>query len=231
MNFEDYVSSLQTSGYHRTASEVKNKGSQGQLSFGGNISYSDQYFHLGINGVHYNFQHNIRKPDYLYNAFALSGKTAGNYSIDYSYTYRNLHFFGEAATDEGLDKAFVNGLLISVDPRVDMSFLYRNISRGYQSLYTNAFTENTYPTNESGFYTGISISPLDFFKIDAYADFYHFPWLKYRVDAPSSGNDYMVQLTYTPNKKSFIYIKYKTERKPINYNPDRLRAESANCTT
>jgi hypothetical protein len=222
LNFEDYVSSLQTSGYHRTANEVKNKGSQGQLSLGGNISYSDQYFHLGINGVHYNFQHRITKPAYLYNAFALSGKTAGNYSIDYSYTYRNLHFFGEAATGENFDKAFLNGLLISVDPRVDMSFLYRNISRGYQSLYTNAFTENTYPTNESGFYAGISISPVDFFKIDAYADFYHFPWLKYRVDAPSSGHDYLLQLTYTPNKRGFIYIKYKTERKPINYNPDNM---------
>lgn len=59
-----------------------------------------------------------------------------------------------------------------------MSFLYRNISRGYQSLYSDAFTENTFPTNESGFYSGITINPTDFIRIDAFADFYYFPWLK-----------------------------------------------------
>lgn len=222
LSSEDFVSSLLTSGYHRTASEMADKNTQRQLSFGGNISYSTEQLHIGINGVHYDFEHKIKKPSYLYNAYALYGKAAGNYSIDYSYTYKNMHFFGEAAADEGLDKAFVNGLLISTDAHVDMSFLYRKISPGYQSLYTNAFTESTFPTNESGFYTGITITPIDYLRIDAYADFYHFPWLKYRVDAPTSGNDYMIQLTYKPNKEVEIYSRYHSERKAINYNPDDL---------
>ncbi len=220
LNFEDFVSSLQTTGYHRTASEVADKGAQGQFTLGGNVSFTTDKLHVGVNGVHYDFQHNIQKPEYLYNAYTLSGNRAGNYSIDYSLTYRNMHFFGEAAADEDLDKAFVDGLLISVDQHVDMSFLYRNISKRYQSLYTNAFMESTYPTNESGFYTGISISPFATLRLDAYADFYHFPWLKYRVDAPGSGNDYLVQLTYNPNKQVEIYTRYHNEHKAINYNPD-----------
>ena len=220
LNFEDYVSSLQTSGYHRTKSEVEDKHSQGQLSFGGNIGYSSERLHLGVNGVHYNFDHSVTKSGLLYNKYALSGKSSGNYSVDYSYTYKNMHFFGEAAIDEDLDKAFVNGLLISADSHVDMSFLYRKISRGYQSLYTNAFTESTYPTNESGFYTGITVTPVDFLRIDAYADFYRFPWVKFRTDAPTSGNEYMIQLTYKPNKQVEVYTRYRTEKKAINYNPD-----------
>src|SRR5690606_32199093 len=118
----------------------------------------------------YNFEHAISKADYLYNKYTLSGTKSGNYSIDYSYTFKNMHFFGEAAVDEDLDKAFINGLLINTDERVSMGFLYRNISRGYQSLYTNAFTENTFPTNESGLYSGITITPIDFIRVDAYAD-------------------------------------------------------------
>ena len=222
INSEDFVSSLQTSGYHRTASEVADKNSQGQLSLGGNVGYTTSKFNIGVNAVHYSFEHTIAKPGYLYNLYALSGKEAGNYSIDYSYTYKNMHFFGEAATDEDLDKAFVDGLLISVDPHVDMSFLYRKISKGYQSLYTNAFTESTYPTNESGFYSAISIAATDFLRIDAYADFYHFPWLRYRVDAPSSGNDYMIQMTYKPNKQAEVYVRFRTEDKAINDNPGGL---------
>ncbi|MEO7835533.1 MAG: helix-hairpin-helix domain-containing protein, partial [Ginsengibacter sp.] len=219
ISFDESVSSLQASGYHRTSNEAAAKGSQGQFSYGGNLAFSTDEFHIGANAVHYDFEHTINKADYLYNKFALSGKRAGNYSIDYSYTYKNMHFFGEAATDENLDKAFINGLLINTDSKVAMSFLYRKISRGYQSLYTNAFTENTYPTNESGFYSGITVTPTDFIRIDAYADFYHFPWLKYRTDAPTSGNEYMIQFSYGPSKDVSISSRFRYENKPINLNP------------
>ncbi|MEP7080278.1 MAG: helix-hairpin-helix domain-containing protein [Ginsengibacter sp.] len=218
----DYVSSLQQSGYHRTSSEVASKGVQGQITLGGNLKYTSDRWHVGINGVHYQFDHRINKQDVLYNLFAISGKKAGNYSVDYSYTFKNAHFFGEAATDENGDPAFINGLAISPDSRVDMSFLYRKISKGYQSLYSNAFTENTFPTNESGFYSGITITPTATLRIDGYADFYHFPWIKYRTDAPSSGSDYMLQVTYNPNRDVQVYARYRDETKPINYNPFNL---------
>lgn len=219
LNNEDFVSSLQTSGYHRTTSEVADKNVQRQLTFGGNVSYTKNKFHLGINGVHYHFKYPINKSAILYNKYALNGNTWGNYSIDYSYTFNNMHFFGEAATTERLDKAFINGLLISVDERVDLSFVYRKISKGYQSLYTNSFTESTSPTNEKGFYAGISINPTDVLRIDAYADLYKFPWLKFRVDAPTTGSDYLLQVTYKPNKQIEVYTRYHSERKAINDNP------------
>ena len=103
-----------------------------------------------------------------------------------------------------------------------MSFVYRNISKGYQSLYTNAFTENTYPTNEKGLFSGITIKPIDAWRVDAYVDIYKFPWLKFRVNAPTTGSDYFVQLTYKPNKLLEIYTRFKTEKKSINYNPDNF---------
>ena len=222
LNNEDFVSSLQTSGYHRTKNEVADKNIQRQLTFGGNISFTKNKLHLGINGVHYNFKYPIIKSPDIYNKYALNGTSWGNYSIDYSYTFKNMHFFGETASTEKFDKAFINGLLISTDARVDLSFVYRKISRGYQSLYTSAFTESTSPTNESGFYAGISINPTDVLRIDAYADLYKFPWLRFRVDAPTAGNDYLVQITYKPNKQTEMYSKFHSEKKAINDNPFSL---------
>jgi len=222
LNDAGFVSSLETSGYHRTQSEVADKGLLHQLSFGGNISYNKNNFHIGVNGVQYHFNLPINKADEPYNLFALNGKNFGNYSIDYSYTINNAHFFGEAATTNNFDKAFISGLLLSTDATIDMSFLYRNISKSYQTLYGNAFTENTYPTNEQGFYTGISIHPNSIWRIDAYADFFKFPWLKYLVDAPSSGTDYFLQATYSPNKQLQIYTRYEVESKAADFNPDQL---------
>jgi hypothetical protein len=133
-----------------------------------------------------------------------------------------MHFFGEAAMNDKKYVAFVNGLLLSVANNVDMSFFYRNISKGYQSLYTSAFTESTYPTNEKGLFAGISIRPASAWRVDAYADMYRFPWLRYRVDAPTHGSDYLVQVTFKPNKVLEIYSRYKAESKSINFNPADL---------
>lgn len=219
LNNEDFISSLQTSGLHRTKSETDDKGIQRQLAYGGNVAYNKNRLHVGVNVIQYNFKFPISKAGDPYNLYALSGKKIGNQSIDYSYTFRNIHFFGEAAVDNKNNTAFVNGLLLSVAANADMSFVYRNISAGYQSLYTNAFTESTFPTNEKGLYTGISIRPSTQWRLDAYVDFYKFPWLRYLVDAPVTGVDYLTQLTYKPNKQLEIYARYRTETKPKNFNP------------
>ncbi len=216
---DDFVSSLQTSGLHRTASEVEDKAAQRQLAFGGNFNYTVNKLKVGVNAIHFNLQYPLKKANEPYNLFALAGKSFGNYSFDYSYTFKNMHFFGEAATTDKKYPAFVNGLLLSVANNVDMSFFYRNISKGYQSLYTNAFTESTFPTNEKGFFTGISVRPHSSWRIDAYADVYRFPWLRFRVNAPSEGKDYMIQLNYKPDRQFEIYTRYKAESKYINYNP------------
>jgi hypothetical protein len=136
--------------------------------------------------------------------------------VDYSYTYKNLHFFGEAAVDKNFDKAFINGLLISADTKVDLSLLHRHISKGYQAINGNAFTENTHPTNENGLYLGASIKPAIGWRVDAYADIFRFPWLKYLVDAPGLGKDFLMQLTYTPNKQTEIYTRFRYESKQAN---------------
>ena len=219
---DDVVTSLQISGFHRTKSEVADKGIQRQLAFGGNLSYQLKNLHVGLNAIQYNFKYPLQKQAEPYNLYALTGKSFGNYSTDYSYTYKNLHFFGEAAITDKKYTGFINGLLLSAASNVDLSFVYRNISKGYQSLYTNAFTENTFPTNEKGLFSGITVRPSNAWKVDAYVDIYRFPWLKFRVNAPSTGSDYVGQLTYKPNKLFEIYSRFKSEKKAINYNPEDL---------
>jgi hypothetical protein len=218
----EYTSSLQTSGYHRTQSEVDDKAVQSQLTLGSNCSYQFKGMQLGLNTIWHKFKLPIHKPNEPYNLYALSGTSFSNYSIDYSYTFKNIHLFGEAASDNNLNKALVNGLLVSVAPTVDLGFLYRNISKGYQALYANAFTENTYPANEAGFYSGISIHPGSAWKIDAYADIYQFPWLKFGVSAPSRGADYLFQLQYKPNKQVEIYSRFHSGTKSIDIDPANL---------
>ena len=151
-----------------------------------------------------------------YNLFAIRDQSWYNWSVNYSYTARNMHFFGEHALDKKFSNAFVNGLLISVDPQIDVSVVHRWIAMRYQAVYGNAFTENTLPSNEYGLYTGVSLRITSSLKIDAYADIFKFPWLKSSVDAPAHGSEYLFQMQYIPNRNTELYIRYRSEMKPAN---------------
>ena len=215
----DFISSFQNSGYHRTAAEIAGKGSEGQLSFGAQFSYRFKMVHVGLNSVSYHFQLPIEKRADPYNKYAASGRQFSNYSLDHSFTLRNMHVFGELAIDRKLNPALIEGLLVSVSPNADLSLLYRNISPAYQSFYSSAFTANSSPVNEKGLYMGLSIRPNSSWQVDLYADHYQFPWLRYRVNAPSAGRDYLVAATYKYKKKLEISSRYRFENQAINYNP------------
>lgn len=216
INNDDFISSLYNTGYHRTPNEITNQNTTQQTSLGAVINYNNKNLHIGLNGIAFKFSVPIKRSLELYNQYAIQGKDWYNYSIDYSYTYRNLHFFGETALSKGNAIATVNGLLLSLDAKVDASIIYRNIQKNYQSLYTNAFTESTYPNNENGLFTGLALRPFAFLSISAYADVFSFPWLRYRVDAPSKGSDYFIQATYKPSKMVELYTRYTNQSKAIN---------------
>lgn len=211
-----YVSSLLTSGYHRTRREQEVKDNVSQLAAGATWQYNSERGHAGVNMVHYFFSRPFRPSRRAYDIFSLAERTAANYSVDYSYTFRNAHFFGEAAVDEQGRPAMVNGLIVSADARADISVVHRHIHSAYHSLYSNAFTERTAPANETGFYTGLSLRPCAGLQLSGYADFFRFPWLQYRVDRPSEGYEYLLSLLYRPNRQMTVYGRYRVEQKARN---------------
>lgn len=213
---EEIFTSFLTSGLHRTLGEIKDRYSITQNSFGGNVNYSTPYFSVGVNSIYYHFSHPLLKRGEPYNRFAINGDAWANHSADFSITYKNLHFFGEAALDKDGSKAVTGGAQVALDPKVDLALLYRNIGKEYAAVYGNAFTESVMPVNEQGFYTGISVRPATGWRIDGYADVYRFPFIKFRTDAPSTGKDYLLQITYQPNRQTEIYARYRTETKERN---------------
>lgn len=218
LNFEDFVSSLSTSGFHRTNAEVDDRYNITQNAVGGRLAYrSKGGLLLAANGIHYQLSKPLQRDDAPYNNFQFRGRQLTGISGEYAYTYRNLHVFGELAFNPGGGKAFLSGLMASLDPRVDLSLLVRSIDRDYHSINGNAFTESTQPINERGVYMGISVRPVRAIRLDAYADFYRFPWLRFRVDRPSSGKDFVTQLTWKPNKVVEVYTRLRHETKAINY--------------
>lgn len=217
---EDFFSSLLTSGLHRTTNEQADRNAIRMNSFGGNATYIQNNLKVGVNAVHFQFSKPFNRDEAPYNNFSFRGNKLTNISIDWSYTWRNLHWFGEAANHNSKAYALVSGLMLSADPKVDLSFVYRNIEPQFQSIFGNAFTEGTFPTNEKGLFAGASIKPNAKWRLDGYMDLYRFPYLRFRIDAPSNGKDFLVQLTHKPNKQLEIYTRYRQESRALNFNAD-----------
>jgi hypothetical protein len=209
-------SAFQASGYNRTASEVADRNKIREFTVGGNFKFRRNTFEIGLNSILHQFDHFLRKKDEPYNSFAFSGSESFNSSVDYSFGHKNLHLFGEAAIDKNKNAAVVQGFIVSVDPKVDVSLFYRNLSRAYQSLYASTFAEGSQPANEKGIYSGITIRPSYMWTVNAYADFYRFPWLRYRLDAAAQGCDYLIHLLYRPNKQTELSARFRSEDKPSN---------------
>jgi hypothetical protein len=205
----EYVSALVTGGYHRSVTEVAKKGVLQQISAGGNVVYDNGNWRIGLNVIQHQFSSPFKKGERPYQLFAWDGDRFFNVSLDYSGNWKQVHCFGETAADADGNIATVNGILASVAPRVDVALLYRHYSRAYRSMYGNAFGNNARPQNESGWYTALSLRITPRIRWEGYADIFSFPWLKYRVHAPSTGKELQMSLTYTPDKQTEIFVRYK----------------------
>ncbi len=210
------ISSLQETGYHTTSSEIADKHALLQTLIGGNLAYKGRKLNVGISALSYQLDLDFNRALSYYNQFEYSSSKNFNVGVDYNFIVRNLNFFGEAGMSKNGGKAFVNGVLISLDPRLSFTILHRYYQRNFQNLLANAFAESSTPTNEKGLYMGMVAKPTNKTTFTAYYDRFEFPWLKYQVNAPSFGNDYMVQFNYTPSKKVDMYVRIRTRDKQKN---------------
>ncbi|MCX6294326.1 MAG: hypothetical protein NT127_08555 [Sphingobacteriales bacterium] len=202
------VSSLNYLGLHRTENEISNKKNLNQQAFGVSINSKFKNISISVNALHYKLKFPIQKQNLPYNLFAFKGNSLSSYSIGYSFTKLNTHFFGETAFSyKGF--ATTNGLLSAISGKADLSILYRNLSKSFQSINANAFTENSSVNNEKGVYFGISIKPQSQWQINMSADFFSMPWLQYQTNAPSSGVSFLIRITNTPNKKLSAVFSFK----------------------
>lgn len=212
------VSSLQVTGLHTTPSEIADKDAITETIFGGNVAWKGRRFQAGVTGMHSEYSADLNRSLSLYNQFEFSAKSNTVVGADYDWSLRNFHFFGEGAMSQNGGYAFVNGLLISLDPRLAFTIHQRWFDKSFQNVYANAFSESTNPANERGIYFGVMAKPLRRITVSAYIDRYAFPWLHYQVDAPSTGSDFLLQVNFTPDKKTDMYFRYRHRDKFTNAN-------------
>ena len=175
-------SSIRQDGFHRTASEIEDENTLNRITTGSRIEYSSFPLVLAGNIVVDHFNSSFNPQNTVQNLFRFRGSTYLNTSIDYSYKWKNINLFGEAAYSNNNGTAQLYGALISLNRKTDISILYRNYSREYQSLLANAFGESSLVNNEKGIYIGFNYEASEKWRLSIYFDQWQNPWLRNRVD-------------------------------------------------
>lgn len=209
--------SIMGTGYHRTANELATRKTVVEFDEGAQLSYFSRRKNLRIsaNSLFSQFNKNYVPEKDSYQLFTTKFNNRAAFSSDYTLQYRNLNFFGEAALSDG-SFAVVQGIIASLSQNIDFSLHYRNFSEGFFTINGNAFSEGSTANNERGFYQGIRIKPNRKIELAAYLDVFSFPWLKYRVNKPSHGSEYLVKGSYLISRKINLYCQFKQETKELN---------------
>lgn len=216
---ESFANSIIVTGLHRTPREIASKDQVNQLSSGGNIGYrsKNNNLELGITALQTTFSTPVLPIDRIYNRFEFSGKTNTNVGFHYNYLWQNFNFFGEVARSSSGGTGLVSGFVATLSSKIEWAMLYRRFDRNFHTFYGNAFSENTRNINESGVYWGLKIKPNRRWTFSAYYDYFSFPWLKFLVDAPSSGYEFLARVAYQPSKTIMLYAQFREETKGRNF--------------
>lgn len=226
---KSYFGAFQTSGYHRTESEISGENSLQQFVAGGHVIYSHNQWSLGMTTVYTRFDAYLDRSDEPYNQFLPEGKDNLVAGFDWKGSLKKVFFFGEAAVGKNSGKALLTGVMMKPASNAELSLVYRNVNKTYFSFFSNAFTESSRTNDEQGLYLGLKVFPAPRWILWAYADFFRHQWLKYTTAAPSSGVEFFAQVSYSPSRETSFYLRFFQEEKEqrliggiLKYNEQQL---------
>jgi len=202
-------SSLPETGLHRTLSEINNRNAISEFTTGGNITYNSKKFKTGITIAHSKINGEFTGNQAVYQLKPTpSEKTAIGFSADLF--IKNYQFFGEIAANlPNLYLASVVGGLFKLSNTVQLSILGRSYSQNFNPRYTAGFAEGSGTYNENGIYTGLSVLPAKGWKLSGYIDLFKYPWLKFGVNSPSGGREFLAQSEHSITDFFNLNIRYR----------------------
>ena len=177
-------------GYHRTNNEITSKDKSVETLYGASLGFN---FTEDINTA-FLFYHS-----YFSNAFARSttnksGSNFNYFSFFTKFDFENLIINVEAASD--LKNISTFGY-VTFDASKHLTFIssIRNYPVNYFNLHGAGFGEKSNTcSNETGYYTGFRWR-TGLGVINFYFDQFYFPYSSYNVPLPSSGNEFLFDIS------------------------------------
>lgn len=202
-------SSLYTSGIFRTSKDWSKRDNLSMRVFALNTNYRFDRAKIGVTLYANRLSMSMLPEDKPYKRYSFRGDRQAAASIDYYWSLGRFVFWGETALTDRLAVATINGLSMMPTSNLNIVFLHRYYSRSYDLFFAKSFGKSSNVSNEDGVYLGFEVNPVKKWKLSTYADMFKFPYMKYRVSAPSKGFDAFAQVDFLPTRYLNMYLRYR----------------------
>lgn len=241
---DNSVRAINTSGLHRTASEMERRRTLGCHTTAAHLAWDGRTLRLGASAMYQYYDHQFRQGTALYRQIYPEGYQFGAVSADYALHYRHLYVSGETARSfaarkespdavnpsSGRGWATLNKATYRFSPNTSISAVQRFYSRNYFSALASAYGENSAVQNESGITLLADADRVGPFALRAYVDFFYSPWPRYTMTRASHGFEAVAQATCNLSRTRRLTLRYSLkskERSDRRYRTSRLRATYA----
>lgn len=231
LNNDGSISTILTSGYHRTQNEMEKKNNSSVFTSGVHLQHSGSTiqhtlrYNIGASVIFSHFNRSLNptfsKADTvsaarLYRLHHPHGSSFCNASVDYMLRWRHLILNGETAINEKGTLATINTLSWRTSERLSLAAIQRYYSYRYYSLYGSAFADGGSVQNESGLYLTAKWQAFSRLSIETYTDVAYFPWLKYRISSSSYSLDNCVTAKYSMSNW-FFTMRYRAHSRQRDF--------------
>lgn len=211
------ITSISRNSYYRSRSEIDLRDTAHELIAGLNTHYTiSQNLNIGLSISRFYYSYDFFHLTYPYKLLQNYDQVKNYVSFTYNYQNKNYMIFGESSTLNFKEMALLLGTSLVLDPKLILSFVYRNFSRGYMANYGHPISEGSSYNDEAGLYSGLKFIISKKLQFNIFIDTFKFSWLKYQVDAPSDGIEVGALINYNPFKHLSTSLRYKFKTKAIN---------------
>lgn len=216
VNKDNSVSSINTTGLHRTDSEWSHRHTLLSQTTALHAQWKHKGWHAGITGMFQYYDHQFRQNSALYRQIYPEGYLFGAVSADYGYQHNRLLLRGETAhsfDSRGGGWATLNKAAWRFNANTQLSVIQRYYATGYYSPYASAIGENSQVQNESGITLQFDASRLGPFALLALFDYFYSPWPRYAMTRYSTGWEAILQTTWQPRSHYQLRLRYRVKSK------------------
>ena len=212
--YKDSISTIITNGYHRTPLEMSKRRNveclQGGLS--ANIEFGN--LSVGLQAAHTHYDKPYRTPTSLYRKYYFRGQNFGNYSLYYAYKYKSSRFWGETATSLQGGVATQHRFQYAPSYRLKLVALHRYYSTHYLSATAQSYKIGSRVQNEHGLLLGAGLRVGDFWQLNTYVDYAHYPFAVYATRHQSDAVTAAMQWEYYYSENTTWLFRYKYRMRP-----------------
>lgn len=210
----DSTRMYQTDGYLQTKNDLEDHNNLKMRVWGGRVQYELPIGFLGATGYRAIFNKYIYAGDRVADQYEFHGRTASAVGFDYRLLIGPAIVFGEIGRSKNNAYGFVTGVESPLGSGTEITVVYRNYSKNFQSILGNGFGESGgEPHNEKGIYIGLKHEVNEAITLSAYFDQFQSPGPSFSTEQAARGYNWfgLVEVHLSPDLQFYIQAENEIE--------------------